>query len=86
MPKVDNITYIKHYLQPIFFKKSKRLWNNKLGTNQIEDIMIKIPVDDEGNYDYEKQREIMKKHEIIEGIQKEIGNKLDEILSINLKP
>lgn len=88
LPKVDNLylPYIKHYLQPIFFKRAKGYGNNKLGTNQIEDIMIKIPVDDEGNYDYEKQREIMKKHEIIEGIQKEIGNKLDEILSINLKP
>lgn len=88
LPKVDNLylPYIRYYLQPIFFKKVKGYGNNKLGTNQIEDIVLKIPVDNEGNYDYEKQREIMKKHEIVDDVRKEIEKKLDDIISISLKP
>lgn len=88
LPKIDNIylPYFRHYLQPIFLRKVKGYGNNKLGTNQIEDILLKIPIDNEGNYDYAKQREVMKKYEVVDNVRKEIEKKLDDIISISLKP
>src|SRR5581483_3672239 len=60
LPLDENIflPYIKAVIQPIFFTKAKGYGNNKLGTNQIQDILIKVPVDKNGTYDLEAQKEI----------------------------
>ena len=50
---------------------SKGYGNNKLGTNQIENIQVKVPIDKNGKYDYTKQKEVATMYEIIEKTKQE---------------
>jgi hypothetical protein len=70
------LPYIKSVIQPIFFSKAKGYGNNKLGTNQIEDIQIKIPVIQNGEYDIAAQKEIAQKHQLIQSLRIDLEDKL----------
>jgi len=78
LPKFKNLylPLIKWTLQPIFYKKSKGYGNNKVGTNQIKDILVKIPIDKNGQFDLDKQKEIAYKYEKVEELKKELTQKL----------
>lgn len=79
LPKSESLylSFIKWIVQPAFYKISKGYGNNKVGTNQIKDILVKVPVDKEGNFDIEKQKEIAQKYEKVEELKKELAEKLD---------
>ena len=65
------LPFFKYLLQPLFFDMSKGYGNNKLGTNQIENIQVKVPIDKNGKYDYTKQKEVATMYEIIEKTKQE---------------
>lgn len=48
-----------------------------LTNKQILEATISLPIDCDGNYDIEKQKEIVKKYEIVEEKKKELKEKLD---------
>lgn len=82
IPKKENLylPYIKNLIQPIFYEKAKGYGNNKVGSNQIKDITIKIPIKKDGSYDYKKQQELSQKFEKIDVLKKEL---LDQINWLN---
>lgn len=87
LPKIDNLylPFIKILLQPKFFIKAKWYWNNKLWTNQIEDIIIKIPIRENWEFDLEKQKEIAWKYEKIEKIQKTLIEELEYLEKVKVE-
>lgn len=78
LPKKENIylPFIKWLIQPSFYKISKGYGNNKVGTNQIKDLLIRMPIDKKGEFDLEKQKEIVSKYEKIQIIKKQLADKL----------
>jgi len=88
-PKVKNLylPFLKYQLEPIFVALGKGYGREKLGTNQIEDIHVKIPIDSKGNYDVDKQVEIAKKYESVdkgkEIFVEELTSILDKHVLIN---
>jgi hypothetical protein len=83
IPKKQNLylPFIKYVLQPIFYEKAKGYGKKKLGTNQIEDILIKIPVDDHGIFDLQKQYKISVMYGEIEKSKKNIIEQLDQLVN-----
>lgn len=73
------LPFFKYLLQPLFFDMSKGYGNNKLGTNQIENIQVKVPIDENGKYDYRKQKEVATMYEIIEKTKQEFTEYTDTI-------
>ena len=86
MPKFENLylSFIKCIVQPAFYKISKGYGNNKVGTNQIKDILVKVPIDKNGKFDFEKQKEIAQKYEKVEELKKELTEKLDMLANYKL--
>lgn len=88
-----NLKYIKIVLEPIFRKNIKgRL--GKEGKNEYTTLSkeminnitdkIPIPVNSQGEFDINKQKEIADKFENIDLIKKNLVNKIDELISINI--
>jgi len=75
--------YMKYILE-IIIRKLGFNFSNKLGKERIRSIYIPIPVDDNGRFDIEKQREIAKKYEIIMEIKQEIIDYLTEIAKVEI--
>lgn len=68
--------YIEIKLRSVFSSKDFS-WTKKASLYRIKNIKFEIPVDENGNYDIEKQKEIVKKYEIVEEKKKELKEKLD---------
>ncbi len=86
IPRKDDLCleYIKFIIQPLFFDKAKGYGNKKLGTNQIENIKVQIPIDNQENFDLQAQKEIAEKYKKIESIKKAINLELDKIFETNI--
>lgn len=76
--------YLVYNLQPQFFKNAKNDANKKLGNNQMNDIIISIPVTDSGDYDLNAQIEIANKYQSVEKMKSQLLSKIDELLSIEI--
>lgn len=78
-PKNENIVidYFKWTLQKLFFDNVKKGDVPSISWSRIKDLVILVPIDSKGNYDIEKQKEIVKKYEIVEEKKKELKEKLD---------
>ena len=78
--------YLYNILNDIFPNFAKGNGNKRLKKTHIEKDVesIKIPVDDKGNFDLEKQREIAQKHTIIRQIKSMISEKLEEINKLDV--
>ncbi|MDU5086388.1 MAG: restriction endonuclease subunit S [Anaerococcus vaginalis] len=71
-----SLRYIEIKLRSVFSSKDFS-WTKKASLYRIKNIEFEIPVDENGNYDIEKQKEIVKKYEIVEEKKKELKEKLD---------
>lgn len=80
------LPFIQQILQPMFHEKVKGYGQNKLGTNQIEDIVLKIPVKSSGDFDLEVQKEIAKKYEIIDGLRASAIRELSSLVKCSVVP
>jgi len=81
LPKKEglHLEYVLFMLQPYFFEKSKGYGNKKLGTNQIIDIKIPVPLKPNGEFSLEAQKKIANKYKKIEEIKKVINAELIKI-------
>ncbi|MBU1130974.1 N-6 DNA methylase [Patescibacteria group bacterium] len=73
--KLDKI-FLKYEIE----KKAKKQefgFTNKAGKSRLKNIIIQIPIDMEGNFEIEKQKEIAQKYEKVEELKKELTEKLD---------
>lgn len=86
IPKSGDIDmeYMKHILQPIFYEKVKGYDNKKLGSNQIKELDIPIPIKDNGDFDIEEQKRIASIFRNIEKIRSSLIEELDKLLKINV--
>lgn len=75
------LPFIKHVLQPIFYELAKGYGKKKLGTNQIEKLSIRIPINDKGDCDLQKQVEIANMYDSIEKSKNEIIEELDLLIN-----
>lgn len=71
-----SLKYIEIKLRSVFSSKDFS-WTKKASLYRIKNIEFEIPVDENGNYDIEKQKEIVKKYEIVEEKKKELKEKLE---------
>ena len=81
--KIEDLEYIKEVLQPLFYQETKCYNNKKLGTNQIIDIVIPIPIKN-GIYDTGKQSEIAEKYRKLETIKNNLIIRLNELTSLEI--
>ena len=83
LPKKKQISlrFMRYILQPKFYEKSKGYGNKKVGTNQIENIEVKIPVDKNGDFDLTVQNKVADKIENIEYIKNQIALKLNDLIT-----
>lgn len=80
--------YMKFTLEPIFREMAKgRKGDNgedeftKLYPSMLSDVMIPVPVDDNGDIDLYAQKEIAKKYLAIQQCQQEVASKLGGLIS-----
>lgn len=91
-PEVDmqnlSLDYLKCYLEPIFREHRKgRMGINgkneytKINSTMIKNlnIMIPIPIKEDGSFDIEKQRELAQKYAVIDSIKEEIYKKIIQL-------
>lgn len=92
--KLD-VLYLKYYLEPIFRKNKKgRLGAfgknefTKLNSTMIKNlnITVPIPLDSDGSYDIEKQREIAERYKQIDEIKRNLIDKIIQLTSISVVP
>lgn len=78
-PKDENIVidYFKWTLQKLFFDNVKKGDVPSITWSRIKDLEVTVPIDKNGNYDIEKQKEVVQKYEIVEEKKKELKEKLD---------
>jgi type I restriction-modification system DNA methylase subunit len=86
LPKKDNmdLEYMKIILEPMFKKSSRSYNNKKVGSNQIENLIIKVPIKSNGEYDLDKQKKIAEKYIEIERIKKQISTELIQIVDMKV--
>lgn len=92
--KVD-LLYLKYYLEPIFRKNKKGRIGafgknefTKLNSSMIKglNITVPIPLDSNGSYDLEKQREIAERYKQIDEIKQGLIDKIVQLTSISVVP
>lgn len=87
LPKISNINldFIKHTIQPMFYEVSKGYGNNKVGTNQIENIKIKIPILPNGEFDIEEQQDIIEKYNLVNDLKSKVAEYKKTIKNLKVK-
>ena len=87
LPKIENIylPFTEMILQAKFFQASKWYGNNKLWTNQIKEITLKIPTKENGEFDLDKQKEIALKYKKLEKIQKNLIEELEYLEKVRVE-
>lgn len=83
-----NFDYMKFILEPIFRELAKgRKGDNgedeftKLYPSMLDDVMVPVPVDSDGNIDYNAQRKIAEKYLTVRQCQQEVVEKLDTLIT-----
>ncbi|MBQ5995544.1 MAG: restriction endonuclease subunit S [Clostridia bacterium] len=88
------IDYLKWYLEPIFRanKKGRMGINGKNEYTKINSTMIKkldikvpFPINNEGDIDFLKQKELANKYATIDYIKNEINSKINELVQIKIE-
>jgi len=57
-------------------------WSNKLGKTKMMTVDVKIPINEKGEFDFAKQREIAAKYEQIHQTRKSVTQHLQELAEI----
>lgn len=79
-----DLDYLQIVSEPILIQKNKSQGRGNLPQKDILDTYVPIPVNENGNYDLEKQKEIANKYNVIENIKKSISKKIIELTNINI--
>ena len=81
-----DLYYFAILLQPMFYKHVKRgdvpsvNWKE-----QLANIVVRVPIDEDGNYDLNKQQEIALKYQNIIKIKKDLLDKMQQILNVQIE-
>lgn len=72
-----DLEYVRVVSESKFINNAKGTKQKNLNQRLVKNTKIKIPIKEDGNYDIETQKEIVKKYEIVEEKKKELQEKLD---------
>ena len=80
-PLVDNLDldYLVFAMQPQFLECAKNSSNKKVGNNQIEELTLLMPINEDGTYDLEEQQRLAGIYSEIENQKEILQNCLYEI-------
>lgn len=74
-----DLGYVMKNIQPLFFQRTRSYGNKKLGSNQIEDIEILIPIKKDKTFDIITMESISKEQDKLKNIKDEIISKYTEL-------
>lgn len=72
-----DLEYVRIVSESKFIDNAKGTKQKNLNQRLVKNTKIKIPIKEDGNYDIETQKEIVKKYKIVEEKKKELKEKLD---------
>ncbi|MGD2433010.1 restriction endonuclease subunit S [Bacillus velezensis] len=78
------LKYVQIVAEPLFILKNKSQGRGNLPKQDIMNVKIPIPIDNRGNYDLSKQRELANKYKIIEDQKEKLIKKKNEIEAIQI--
>ena len=78
--KLIDYVYCSYELKNVF-KKYGFGWSNKISDEKLRDIIIEIPIDENGKFDLDKQREIAEKHKKIEEIKAKLKDNYEKMIN-----
>ncbi len=86
-PKQNGILleYIKNIAEPLFIANSKGYKHKSLPHTLAKNIIIKIPVLSNGDFDIKAQEEIIEKHNIINDLKSKVAEYKQNIKNLQLK-
>lgn len=76
------LPYLAVAIENITFNRFS--WGKKAGKNALKEVEINIPVDDNGNYDLGKQKELAQKYEVLEQRKKQLLRKIQVLSDIDV--
>lgn len=87
IPKIKNINikYIYVQLKNELRSYALGVGNKRVTTSVIKDVVVKIPIDEKGEFDLNKQKEISEEILNTTNIINKIKNEIETIININLK-
>jgi len=74
-----DLGYVMKNIQPLFFQRTRSYGNKKLGSNQIEDVEILIPIKKDKTFDIATMEKISKEQDKLKNIKDEIFSKFNEL-------
>ncbi len=74
--------YLKYVMQPVFLANVR---GRKITKAIIEELLIPIPIKEDGNFDLDAQKEIAGKYKQVENIKKALCKQIDSVLKIGLE-
>lgn len=78
-----DLDYMKNTIQQVLFSLGLE-WSKTASKEKVKELSIKIPVDSNGNFDIDTQRQIADKYNRIEEIKKSISIELEKLTSIEI--
>ncbi|MCR5349801.1 MAG: restriction endonuclease subunit S [Acholeplasmatales bacterium] len=85
VPKIDvsdiYFPYLILILQPQFFANAKNANNKKLGNNQMKEIKVSIPLNEDNQFDIDAQKQIAEKFKKVDEIKNDIISKIDDMIN-----
>lgn len=79
-----DLEYVRVVSESKFINNAKGTKQKNLNQRLVKNTKIKIPIKEDGNYDIETQKEIVKKYEIVEEKKKELQEKLDNLKDVQV--
>ncbi len=79
-----SLKYIYYYLQNNLKSYAVGEQNKRITVNIIKKVMIQIPIDNNGNFDIDKQKQIAEKYQKIERIKQAISIELNQIETVTV--
>ena len=59
--------------------------NKRLGTERMKEVQIEIPIDKNGEFDLDKQRDIAEKHEKVEQINTKLKDNYEKMINLKIQ-
>ncbi|MFH1801507.1 MAG: restriction endonuclease subunit S [archaeon] len=69
----------------ILFKEKGFNWKNKVGDEKLYILNINVPIDEKGEFDLEKQKEIAEKYNLVEEIKERIRENYQRIINLKVE-
>ena len=79
-----DLDYVRRNVQPILFQKTRSYRNHKVGTGQIVDVEVNIPLHASGMFDSQRMEELSLEQSKLDEIREEMKKALEELSGLNV--